>query len=176
MGILNSLFGKKPARSDRSRQGVGQVGYRLEPFVSEAGRGFVVETSDGLRLQWRSLPVEDGLQSLSVVGTQYHPTPLQDSAFDPGQPVCLVPERDNPLDPDAIGVWDRDRSMQVGRVPASDAARLSREFQKGRKYRCIVMWETNAGGESERVGLRILLVEKRAKLDFALAGVPWSPA
>jgi hypothetical protein len=176
MGILNSLFGKKSARSDRGPQEVSQVRYRLEPYESEEGRGFVVETSDGLRLQWRSLPVGDGIQSLSVVGTQYHPTPLQDPAFDPGTPVCLVPERDNPHDPNSIGVWDRDRSMQVGYVPAADAARLRREFQKGRKYRCMVMWETTAGADGERVGLRILLVAEGAKLDFGLDGFPWSPA
>ena len=58
-----------------------------------------------------------GLQVLPVVGTSYRSDALHDPAFAAGQPLSLVTEPDNPHDRNAVGIWDANRSKQVGFLP-----------------------------------------------------------
>ncbi len=153
MGWLRNLF--SPAAQEPGAL------YRLEPHETETGRGFVVvRVEDGQRLAWETLPRGDGLESLDVRGESHRAAALQSPAFAAGAPLTLVPEPENPYDPNAVGVWDRARTTQAGYMPREDAARIGKRLRAGESVRCFVMWEERRRGQ--RVSLRVLLVREGA--------------
>jgi hypothetical protein len=78
MGFFGRLFGKLAAGSDAD--------YELEPSQGDEGQGFVVRRlSDGQRLQWRTLPKYDGIQSVPIAGASHRLDALQDPSFGPGK-------------------------------------------------------------------------------------------
>jgi len=140
-----------------------QTDYELVPSKFEDGRGFVVtQVEDGVELWWQTLPRGDGLESLPVVGTSHRMKALQSQDFAPGKTVSLVPEPQNPDDPNAIGVWNEKESLQVGYIPNKDATRLGRKIERGEQFRCIVIWETMQG--RKRATIRILLIRQGASI------------
>ena len=62
----------------------------------------------------------------------------------------LVPEPENEHDPSAIGVWDADRRLQAGYVPADVTSRVWDGAQ------AVSLWEFR-GEHGRRVGLRVLI-------------------
>ena len=87
---------------------------------------------------------------LKVAGVSYRLEALQDDAFAPGQRLALVAEPDNEHDPHAIGVWDEERRVQAGYVPAEVARELEAD-----SWQAVSLWEFHEGGQ--RAGLRVLL-------------------
>jgi hypothetical protein len=75
---------------------------------------------------------------------------LQDDAFAPGRRLALVREPDNPHDPNAVAVWDADRRVQGGYVPAEIAPEIRGDEQ------AMSLWEYRE--EGRRIGLRVLIV------------------
>ena len=67
------------------------------------------------------------IRVIKVAGVSYRLDALQDDAFAPGRRLALVPEPDNEHDPNAVGVWDDDRRLQAGYVPAEVARNLAAE-------------------------------------------------
>jgi len=65
-----------------------------------------------------------------------------------------VPEPDNEHDPNAVGIWDEERRVQGGYVPADVAPELSGDEQ------AVALWEFVE--EGRRVGLRVLIAPKDA--------------
>ena len=140
--------------------------YALKFTQFENGRGFiVVRSSDDQRLDWRSLPRSDGLESLNVVGEQFYVPAIEHESFAVGLPVTLVREPDNRFDSNAIAVFNADRSHQVGYLPRDDARRLSRAFVKNGVPKTFAIWETFSE-EGRRVALRLLLVKDSASIDL----------
>src|SRR2546426_6882489 len=122
MGWFKSLFSDRSAAAD--------VGYRLEPHETDTGRGYVViRAEDGQRLSWETLPRRDGLESLEVRGESHRTEALQSPAFAAGAPLTLVPEPENPYDPNAVGVWDGARAKQAGYIPREHAARIGKRLR-----------------------------------------------
>ena len=75
---------------------------------------------------------------------------LQDEGFAPGKRLALVPEPDHEHDPNAVGVWDAERRVQAGYLPAGIAPKAKPDDQ------AVSLWEfLDEGGR--RVGLRVLL-------------------
>ena len=68
---------------------------------------------------------------------------------------ALVPEPDNEHDPNAIGVWDDERRVQAGYVPAEIALELDAE-----EWQAVSLWEFFEDGS--RGGLRVLLAPRDA--------------
>ncbi len=135
--------------------------YRLEPYETDTGRGFVVlRVEDGQRLAWETLPLDDGLESIEVHGESYRAEALQSPVFAAGALLTLVPEPENLYDPNAVGVWDRAHATQAGYHPHGAAARLAQRLRTGEALRCLVMWEEHRRGQ--RVSLRLLLVREGA--------------
>ena len=99
---------------------------------------------------------------IKLAGVSYRLDALQDEAFAPGKRLTLVPEPDNEHDPNAIAVWDADRRLQAGYVPAEIAAGLDAEA-----WQAVSLLEFFDTGR--RVGLRVLLAPKDAWI-----GVPRS--
>jgi HIRAN domain len=124
------------SRSDRLRIWLerGESGYWLR------------DAESGEALKW-----DDGrLRVVKVAGSSYRLDELQDDAFAPGRRLALVRELENEHDPNAISIWDADRRLQAGYVPAEIAPELRGDEQ------AVSLWEFR-DEEGRRVGLRVLL-------------------
>ena len=83
--------------------------------------------------EWRGfLPVQPRSELLHlhvfdswVAGVHHYPEAAQDETFAPGESLALVADPDNPYDANAIGVWNADRTLQIGHVPTVIVARLA---------------------------------------------------
>jgi hypothetical protein len=87
---------------------------------------------------------------VKLAGSSYRAEALQDDAFAPGRSLALVPEPDNEHDPDAVGIWNADRTLQAGYVPATFAPELRGDEQ------AVSLWEFR-DEQGRRVGLRVLI-------------------
>ena len=97
-------------------------------------------------MSWR----DERIRVVRVAGASYRSDALGDEAFSPGRRLALVPEPDNEHDPNAIGIWDADRTVQAGYVPAEVAPEVPHDWQ------AVSLWEFEDEG-GERIGLRVLL-------------------
>ena len=95
------------------------------------------------------------IRVVKVAGVSYRFDELQDDAFAPGRRLALVAEPDNEHDPNAIGVWDLERRVQGGYVPAE----VARELDAG-DWQAVSLLEFVEDGR--RVGLRVLLAPRDA--------------
>jgi HIRAN domain len=93
---------------------------------------------------------DERLLVVPVAGASYRPEALGDDAFAPGVRLALVPEPENEHDPNAVGIWDADRRLQAGYVPAAVAPRVPAGAQ------AVSLWEFRDEG-GVRVGLRVLI-------------------
>jgi hypothetical protein len=123
------------------------------------GRGFFLRAAEnGDPLRWQDPRLSAvGAQVIRVAGTSYRPEELADPGFEPGNPLTLVREPDNPHDANAISVWNADRTAQAGYVPADVAAELA-GFED---LSALSLWEWR-GTAGERVGLRALVYPEGA--------------
>lgn len=128
--------------------------------MSDRIRLWLERTREGYRL--RDAATEEFVRHedprihvIKVAGISYRLDAVQDEAFAPGQRLALVPEPDNEHDPNAIGVWDAERRLQAGYVPAETAADLDAEA-----WQAVSLLEYF--DEGRRAGLRVLLAPKDA--------------
>jgi hypothetical protein len=111
---------------ERDRRGAG---YRLR------------DAATGERVEWE----DPRLLVVPVAGVSFRPEAVQDGSFDPGRRLALVPEPENEFDPEAVGIWNEERTLQAGYVPRESAATL-----EGTEL-AVSLWRS---GE----GLRVLIV------------------
>jgi hypothetical protein len=97
---------------------------------------------------------DERLRVVRVAGSSYRADALQDEAFAPGSPLALVREPENEHDPNAVSIWDANRRLQAGYVPAEIAPELEGDEQ------AVALWEFVE--EGRRVGLRVLIAPKDA--------------
>lgn len=95
------------------------------------------------------------IRVIKLAGSSYRLDALQDDAFAPGRRLALIPEPDNEHDPNAIGVWDEDRRVQGGYVPAETAAGID-----AGDWQAVSLLEFFEG--RQRIGLRVLLAPNDA--------------
>ena len=100
-----------------------QSGYRLR----DAATGEVVRWEDP-----RILVVP-------VAGVSFRIEALEHPSFDPGRPLALVPEPENQHDPNAVGIWNEERTLQLGYVPRESAPTLAGDEQ------AISLWRLEGG-------------------------------
>ena len=84
-----------------------------------------------------------------VAGVSFRPESLDDPSFEPGSAVSLVPEPDNPHDPNAVAVWNEERTLQLGYIPREIAPKLTGDEQ------AVSLWRVEGG-------LRVLIVPRDA--------------
>jgi hypothetical protein len=101
------------------------------------------DAATGERVSWE----DPRIRVLPVAGVSFRPDAVADASLDPGQRLALVPEPENEHDPNAVAVWNAERSLQAGYVPREGAAELDGSEQ------AVSLWRA---GE----GLRILLVPR----------------
>jgi hypothetical protein len=129
-----------------------QANERLRLWLERAGAGFRLRDAATRELVRGEDP---RIRVIKVAGVSYRLDALQDDAFAPGRPLALVAEPDNEHDPNAIGVWDKDRRLQVGYVPAE----IARELEVD-DWQAVTLWEFFE--EGQRGGLRVLLAPRDA--------------
>ena len=95
------------------------------------------------------------IRVVPVAGVSFRPEAVADATFDPGRRLALVPEPENEHDPNAVAVWDRERRLQAGYVPAEIAPELRGDEQ------AVSLWEFR-GEDGQRIGLRVLLAPAEA--------------
>jgi hypothetical protein len=129
-----------------------QTNERLRLWFERAGAGFRLRDAATGELVRGEDP---RVRVIKVAGVSYRLDALQDDAFAPGRRLALVPEPDNEHDPNAVGVWDEDRRLQVGYVPAE----IARELEVD-DWQAVTLWEFFEDGN--RGGLRVLLAPRDA--------------
>ena len=124
------------SRSERLRLWLepGRSGY----WLRDAATGDVVRWND------------ERLRVVHLAGASYRLDELQDDGFEPGRRLALVPEPQNEHDPNAVAIFDAERRVQGGYVPAEVAAEVSGDEQ------AVALWEFR-DDDGRRVGLRVLI-------------------
>ena len=125
---------------------------RLRLWLERSGAGFRLRDAASGELVRGEDP---RIRVIKVAGVSYRIDALQDDAFAPGRRLALVPEPGNEHDPNAIGVWDDERRVQAGYVPAEIASELDAE-----EWQAVSLWEFFEDGS--RGGLRVLLAPRDA--------------
>jgi hypothetical protein len=87
---------------------------------------------------------DERIRVIPVAGVTFRPEALPDPSFDPGRRLTLVPEPENEHDPNAVAVWNEERTLQAGYVPAEIAPELRGDEQ------AVSLWRVESG-------LRVLL-------------------
>jgi hypothetical protein len=87
-----------------------------------------------------------------VAGVHRYAESARDPSFDPGKPVVLVPDPDNPHDPNALAVFDADQRRQAGWVPMIFTQGLT-PWPEGRK--AVSLYEHLVEGVREGLGILI---------------------
>ena len=120
---------------------------RLRIWLERGESGFWLrDAATGDPMKWD----DPRVQVVKLAGASYRADALQDEAFAPGRRLALVREPENEHDSNAVGIWDADRRVQAGYVPAEVAPELHGDEQ------AISLWEFR-GEDGSRIGLRVLV-------------------
>ena len=117
-----------------------QSGYRLrdaatgEPVRWEDPRIRVVPVA-GVSYRAEALPDPESTPAVIDAWREALPDP----SFEPGRRLALVPEPENEHDPNAVGIWNADRTLQVGYVPREVAPELAGDEQ------AVSLWRVEGG-------------------------------
>jgi len=125
---------------------------RLRIWLERGDSGYWLrDAATGEAMRWN----DDRVRVVKLAGASYRADALQDDAFAPGRRLALVREPENEHDPNAVAVWDADRRLQGGYVPADVAPELRGDEQ------AVSLWEFR-GEDGARIGLRVLLAPAEA--------------
>jgi len=117
------------------------VAERLRLWLERGERGYRLrDAATGEPVPWE----DPRVRVVAVAGISYRAEAAADASFDPGRRLALVPEPDNPHDANAVGVWNAERTLQAGYVPAAVAPELAGDEQ------AVSLWRPEGG-------LRVLL-------------------
>jgi hypothetical protein len=115
---------------------------RLRLLLERGGSGYLLrDAATGERVRWE----DPRVRVVPAAGVSYRPEALPDPSFDPGRRLALVPEPENEHDPNAVGIWNEERTLQVGYVPRETAPQLAGDEQ------AVSLWRVEGG-------LRVLIV------------------
>lgn len=114
---------------------------RLRLLLERGSSGYYLrDAASGEPVRWE----DPRIRVIPVAGVSYRAEALTDSSFDPGHRLALVPEPENEHDPNAVAIWNEQRTLQVGYVPREIAPELAGNEQ------AVSLWRVEAG-------LRVLL-------------------
>ena len=125
---------------------------RLRIWLEPGESGYWLrDAATGHPMKWN----DPRVRVVKLAGASYRADSLQDDGFAPGRRLALVPEPQNEHDPNAVAVWDAERRVQAGYVPAEVAPELGGDEQ------AVSLWEFR-GDDGRRIGLRVLLASADA--------------
>jgi HIRAN domain len=109
---------------------------------SHDGRGYRLrDAATGEPVAWE----DPRVLVVPVAGVSFRGDAVADPSFDPGKRLVLVREPGNPHDPNAVAVWNEERTLQAGYVPRDHTAALEGDEQ------AVSLWRVEGG-------LRMLVV------------------
>ena len=109
---------------------------------AQSGDGYRLrDAASGEPVRWE----DPRIRVVPVAGVSYRAEALPDPSFDPGRPLALVPEPENEHDPNAVAIWNEERTLHAGYVPAPVARELHGDEQ------AVSLWRVEGG-------LRVLIV------------------
>jgi len=116
---------------------------RLRLWLERArGGGYRLrDAATGEEVRWE----DERIRVVPVAGVSFRADDVRDASFDPGSRLALVREPDNEHDPNAVAVWNEERSLQAGYIPRETAPELAGDEL------AVSLWRA---GE----GLRVLIV------------------
>ena len=115
---------------------------RLRLLLERAGAGYRLrDAATGEVVRWE----DPRVMVVPVAGVSFRIESLADPSFEPGRALALVPEPENEHDPNAVGIWNEERTLQLGYVPAVVAPELIGDEQ------AVSLWRVDGG-------LRVLIV------------------
>jgi hypothetical protein len=124
------------------------VAERLRLWLERGEAGFYLRDAEtGAAVRWE----DPRIRVVPAAGVSYRAEALPDPSFDPGRRLALVPEPANEHDPNAVAIWNGERTLQVGYVPAAVAPELAGDEQ------AVSLWRVEGG-------LRVLIVPADAWL------------
>lgn len=101
--------------------------------------------------------------SFDIAGFQYHDGALVLGSLKVGKKLDLVPEFDNPYDPNAVSV--RRKGVHLGYVPRARNATIAQLLRFGHNdvFECRVMKVDKSADPRNQVHVGIYVVDKRKK-------------
>jgi hypothetical protein len=115
---------------------------RLRLWLERGAGGYHLrDAASGERVRWE----DPRLRVVAVAGVTFRPGNVDDASFDPGRRLALVPEPENEHDPNAVAIWNQERTLEAGYVPRETAAELGGDEQ------AVSLWRVEGG-------LRVLIV------------------
>jgi hypothetical protein len=115
---------------------------RLRLWLERGASGYHLrDAATGEPLRWE----DPRLRVVAVAGVTFRPGNVEDATLDPGRRLALVPEPENEHDPNAVAIWNQERTLQAGYVPREAAAELAGDEQ------AVSLWRVEGG-------LRVLVV------------------
>jgi hypothetical protein len=119
---------------------------RLRLWLEREGAGFRLrDAATGEPVRWE----DPRIRVIPVAGVSFRPEAVADPSFEPGRRVALVAEPENEHDPQAVAIWNEDRTLQAGYVPREVAPELRGDEQ------AVSLWRVEGG-------LRVLLAPRDA--------------
>ncbi len=109
---------------------------RLRLWLERGASGFHLrDAATGEPVRWE----DERIRVVPAAGVSYRAEALPDTSFDPGRRLALVPEPENEHDPNAVGIWNEERTLQVGYVPREIAPELAGDEQ------AVSLWRFEGG-------------------------------
>jgi HIRAN domain len=109
---------------------------RLRLILERAQSGYRLrDAATGEPVRWE----DPRIRVVPVAGVSYRAEALSDPSFEPGRRLALVPEPENEHDPNAVGIWNAERTLQVGYVPREVAPELGGDEQ------AVSLWRVEGG-------------------------------
>lgn len=109
---------------------------RIRLWLEHGQSGYYLrDAASGERVRWE----DERIRVVPAAGVSYRPEALLDPSFDPGRRLALVPEPENEHDPNAVGIWNEERTLQVGYVPRDTAPELVGDEQ------AVSLWRVEGG-------------------------------
>ena len=119
---------------------------RLRLWLERGEHGYhLVDAATGNPVRWE----DPQIRVVPVAGVSYRPQALEHPSFDPGRKLALLPEPDNPHDRNAVAIFNEERTLQLGYVPAAVAPELAGDEQ------AVSLWRVDGG-------LRVLIAPGNA--------------
>ena len=109
---------------------------RLRVLLERGRAGFYLrDAATGESIRWE----DTRIRVVAVAGVSFRPEALADPSFEPGLSLALVPEPENEHDPNAVGIWNAERTLQAGYVPRDVAPELGGDEQ------AVSLWRLEGG-------------------------------